>query len=224
MAQIAGKPMIRHVYERAVSCPELADVCIATDDERIITCVNEFGGRSVMTAKDHHSGTDRIFEAASKMRLEKEDIIVNIQGDQPLFNQSMVSLLVRPLIENSSVPMATLKWKIPDEKDVGNPNHVKVVTDRNGFAIYFSRCPIPFFRDDKFKSVYFKHLGFYSFRMEFLEVFTRLPQGKLESAEKLEQLRALENGFRIKVVESPYNSIEVDVPGDIGKIEEVLTR
>ena len=214
--------MIRHVYERAVSCPELTDVCIATDDERIFTCVNEFGGRSVMTAKDHLSGTDRIFEAASKMKLEKEDIIVNIQGDQPLFDQSMVSLLIRPLIENKSVPMATLKWKIPDENDVRNPNHVKVVTDRNGFAIYFSRCPIPFFRDDEFKSIYFKHLGFYSFRMEFLEIFTRLPRGELESAEKLEQLRALENGFRIKVVESPYNSIEVDVPEDIKKVEEAL--
>jgi len=216
--------MIQHVYERAMSCPEISEVCVATDDKRISACVNEFGGKVVMTAKTHRSGTDRICEAATKIGLNTDDLVVNIQGDQPIFHPSIVSLLIKPFVEDRSIPMTTVKWKITDPDDIRNPNHVKVVTDRQGFAIYFSRYPLPFFRDAESRQVHYKHLGFYGFRMEFLLKFTRLSQGVLEAAEKLEQLRALEYGFKVKVVETPFNSIEVDVPEDVEKVEEVLGR
>jgi 3-deoxy-manno-octulosonate cytidylyltransferase (CMP-KDO synthetase) len=221
LALIAGKPMIQHVYERAVLCPELSQIYVATDDERISDCVSGFGGKVVMTKKVHQSGTDRISEAALKTGLGKQDIIVNIQGDQPLFDPSVITLLVKPLVEDESIHMSTLKWKITEDSHVRNPNHVKVVTDNQGLAIYFSRCPIPYFRDTG-SGTYYKHLGFYGYRMEFLTRFTRLSQGKLESAEKLEQLRALEHGFKIKVMETPFNSIEVDVPEDVETVEKII--
>ena len=224
LALIAGKPMIQHVYERAVSCPELSEVYVATDDERILDCVHGFGGRAVMTGKSHCSGTDRISEAAMKMNLEQNDIIINIQGDQPLFHPSIVSLLVKSLLDDSTIPMATLKRKITDKDDIRNPNHVKVVTDRQDFALYFSRLPIPCFRDAGSKTEHYKHLGFYGFTMEFLVKFTSLPKGVLESCEKLEQLRALEYGFKIKVLETLFDSIEVDVPEDINKVGEALLK
>ncbi len=214
--------MIQHVYERAMSCPEISEVCVATDDKRISACVIEFGGKVVMTGQTHRSGTDRICEAATKIGLKKEDIIVNIQGDQPLFHPSTVSRLIKPLLEDRAIPMTTLKWEMKDISDIQNPNHVKVVSDRQGFALYFSRYPLPFFRDAESRQVHYKHLGFYGFRMEFLLKFTRLSQGVLEAAEKLEQLRALEHGFKIKVVETPFNSIEVDVPEDVMRVEEIL--
>ena len=214
--------MIQHVYERVMSCPEISEVCVATDDKRISTCVIEFGGKVVMTGQTHRSGTDRICEAATKIGLNTEDLIVNIQGDQPIFHPSIVSLLIKPFVEDRSVSMTTVKWKITDPDDIRNPNHVKVVTDRQGFALYFSRYPLPFFRDAESGQVHYKHLGFYAFRMEFLLKFTRLSQGVLEAAEKLEQLRALEHGFKIKVVETPFNSIEVDVPEDVMRVEDIL--
>lgn len=222
LALIAGKPMIQHVYERALSCGELSEVFVATDDERISACVEGFGGKAIMTAKEHRSGTDRITEAAMKNGLEEGDIVVNIQGDQPLFRPSVVTLLVEPLIEDSSIPMSTLRCKIADRDDVNNPNHVKVVTDAQGFALYFSRYPVPFFRDPESRQVHYKHLGFYGFRMGFLVKFTSLPAGVLESAESLEQLRALEYGFKIKVSETTSDSIEVDVPEDVRRVEEIL--
>ncbi len=175
-----------------------------------------------MTGRGHRSGTDRIAEAAQILGIEEEDIIVNIQGDQPLFQPSLIQLLVRPLAEDRSIPMSTLKCKITSEDDIHNPNHVKVVTDQQGFAIYFSRYAIPFVRGPESRQAHYKHLGFYAFRMGFLLQYASLPEGILESAERLEQLRALENGFRIKVMETPYDSIEVDVPEDIRKVEEIL--
>jgi len=222
LALIGRKPMIQHVYERAMSCPEISEVYVATDDERISACVIEFGGKVVMTDQTHRSGTDRICEAATKIGLNTEDLIVNIQGDQPIFHPSIVSQLIKPFVEDRSIPMTTVKWKITDPDDIRNPNHVKVVTDRQGFALYFSRYPLPFFRDSESRQIHYKHLGFYGFRMAFLLKFTRLSQGALEAAEKLEQLRALEHGFKIKVVETPFNSIEVDVPEDVEEVEEVL--
>jgi len=214
--------MIQHVYERAMSCPEISKVFVATDDKRISACVIEFGGKVVMTEQTHRSGTDRICEAATKIGLNTEDLVINIQGDQPIFHPSIVSRLVKPFVEDRSVPMTTVKWKITNPDDIRNPNHVKVVTDRQGFALYFSRYPLPFFRDGESRQAHYKHLGFYGFRMEFLLKFTRLSQGVLEAAEKLEQLRALEHGFKIKVVETPFNSIEVDVPEDVMRVEEIL--
>ncbi len=222
IARIAGKPMIQHVYECALSCPEFSEVWVATDDKRISESVSAFGGRSVITDKSHRSGTDRIREAAIKLGLENEDLVVNIQGDQPIFDSSIISLLVKPLLENTQIQMTTLKYRITDENDIQNPNHVKVVTDRNGFALYFSRSPIPYFRDVNSTRIFYKHLGLYGFRMEFLKQYTMLSEGDLEYIEKLEQLRALEHGFKIKVLESPFDSIEVDVPEDILKIEEAI--
>jgi len=222
LALILDKPMIQHVYERVRSSNELSEVYVATDDERILKCVQGFGGKGIMTGKGHRSGTDRVWEAARKTGLEPDDIVINIQGDQPLLPPSVISELVLPLKEDSSLPMATLKWKIRDEADLLNPNHVKVVTDREGYALYFSRSAIPFVRDRHGKTACYKHLGIYGYRMAFLARFTRLPKGVLESVESLEQLRALENGFRIKVVETPFNSIEVDVPADIEKVEKIL--
>jgi 3-deoxy-manno-octulosonate cytidylyltransferase (CMP-KDO synthetase) len=222
LAMIGEKPMIQHVYERAMSCSEISKVCVATDDKRISACVKGFGGQVVMTGQTHRSGTDRICEAASKTGLNTEDLVINIQGDQPLFHPSIVSKLIKPFMEDPSIPMTTVKWKIKNLDDIRNPNHVKVVTDRQGFALYFSRYPVPFFRDAESGPVHYKHLGFYGFRMAFLLKFTRLSQGVLEAAEKLEQLRVLEYGFKIKVVETPYNSIEVDVPEDVERVESVL--
>jgi 3-deoxy-manno-octulosonate cytidylyltransferase (CMP-KDO synthetase) len=222
LALISGKPMIQHTYERALSCPELSAVYVATDDDRIADCVNKFGGKSVITAKTHRSGTDRIGEAALKMGLHDDDLVVNIQGDQPSFHPSVVTDLVEPLIDDRSVPMSTLKYKIRDKKDIQNPNHVKVVTDSAGFAIYFSRCAIPFCRDGRPDGVHYKHLGFYCFRMDFLMRFTSLAEGTLERLEKLEQLRALEHGYKIRVLDTIHDSIEVDIPEDVEAIEKVL--
>ncbi len=223
LAPISGRPMIQHVYMRAMACQEFTDVFVATDDTRIADCVSQFGGHAVMTGKEHRSGTDRIYEAAVKTGVAEEDIIINIQGDQPLFDPSIVSDLVRPLKEDPSVSVSTLKWKIKNQADICNPNHVKVVTDKNGYALYFSRAPVPYFRDEDTEKTYYKHLGFYGYSMGFLALFTRLSEGVLEASERLEQLRVLEHGYRIKVIETALNSIEVDVPGDIAVVEHALS-
>jgi 3-deoxy-manno-octulosonate cytidylyltransferase (CMP-KDO synthetase) len=224
LTQIAGKPMIQHVYERAISCPELSGVFVATDDKRILECVDKFKGKAVMTGETHRTGSDRICEAAQSVGLRDEDIVVNIQGDQPLFSQSAISDVVRPFAEDKNIQMTTLKYRIRDEREIQNPNHVKVVTDGEGYAIYFSRSPIPFFREEKSPTTYYKHLGFYGFRMDFLVKYTQLPEGTLESAEKLEQLRALECGFKIKVVETELDSVEVDLPEDVKKVEKLIRK
>ncbi len=224
LALIAGKPMIQYVYQCATSCPEISMVFVATDDERIFRCVQDFGGKAIMSEKEHPTGTDRIAEAAQKMHLDRDDLIVNIQGDQPIFNPSLISHLVSPFREDPEILMSTLKHRISDKKEVENSNHVKVVTDKEGFALFFSRSPIPFYRNRRSDRVYFKHLGFYAYRRDFLTKFNSLPEGELESSEKLEQLRALESGFRIKVVETSFDSIEVDTPEDIKRVEEILVR
>ena len=222
LALISGKPMIQRVYDRALKCPELSEVYVCTDDERILECVQGFGGKGVMTLGEHRSGTDRICEAAITKGIAENDIIINVQGDQPLFHPSIVTKLLDVFHKDESIQMATLKCRIDDKEDINNPNHVKVVTDNQGFALYFSRHPIPFFRELNSNSAHYKHLGFYAFRMDFLAQFTQLSEGFLESAEKLEQLRVLEHGFKIKVVETSFNSLEVDVPQDIEIVEEAL--
>lgn len=219
---IAGKPMIQRVYERAKLCTQLSDIYVATDDARILDCVHGFGGKAVMTNPSHPSGTDRIAEAARMRGLAPDDLIINIQGDQPVFDPLVVSQLSAPFEKDPTISMTTLKHRISEPEDMQNPNHVKVVTDNNGFALYFSRYPIPYLRDGGEVAPYYKHLGFYGFRMEFLCAFTGLSEGTLESAEKLEQLRALEYGFRIKVIETDFNSPEVDVPGDVADVERSL--
>ncbi|UCF72862.1 MAG: 3-deoxy-manno-octulosonate cytidylyltransferase [Deltaproteobacteria bacterium] len=222
LALIAGKPMIQHVYQRSKESPELDEVYVATDDRRIYTCVIEFGGQAIMTDESHLSGTDRIAEATEKINLEDRDIVVNIQGDQPIFQPSIISDLIRPLIEDPKTPMSTIMCEIKDDQELYDTNNVKVAVDKNGYALYFSRLPIPFDRDQEPKTIHYKHLGFYVYRKEFLLKFTKLSYGVLERAEKLEQLRALEHGYRIKVVETVFDSIEVDTPEDIKIVEQKL--
>jgi 3-deoxy-manno-octulosonate cytidylyltransferase (CMP-KDO synthetase) len=224
LAPIAGEPMIRHVHRCAASCPDILKVFVTTDDERIFQYVEDFGGNAVMTGAKSPSGTDRIAEAVKKMDLEENDIIVNIQGDQPAFEPYLISDMIAPLITDHNIPMSTLKYRITGKEEIENSNIVKVVTDNEGFALYFSRYPIPFFRDGERSGPYYKHLGFYAYRKDFLIKFSGLPVGVLEAAEKLEQLRALEHGFKIKVVETASDSLEVDTPGDIIKVEEKIGR
>lgn len=221
LAPIAGRPMIRHVYERAVGCRCLREVYVATDDDAIATAVKDFGGKAVMTRRSHRSGTDRICEAAETLGLDPEIVVVNIQGDQPAFPRSVIDDLVAPFQDPDPPAMTTLMYRFRSSEQARNPNHVKVVTDSRGNALYFSRSPIPYRRDGA-EAARFKHLGFYAYRIRFLKEFTRLPEGLLEAAEKLEQLRALEYGFQIKVVETGFDSLEVDVPGDIASIEAHL--
>ncbi len=215
--------MIQHVFQRASDCPDLDEIYVATDDRRIHDCVNKFGGQAIMTDEGHLSGTDRIAEAAQKINLADKDIVVNIQGDQPIFQPSMISDLIRPLTEDPKIPMSTLMYKIKDDKELHDTNNVKVAVDKNGHALYFSRLPIPFYRDIESRTIHYKHLGFYAYRKEFLLIFTKLSYGLLEEAEKLEQLRALEHGHKIKVVETIFNSPEVDTPEDINKVEQKLS-
>jgi 3-deoxy-manno-octulosonate cytidylyltransferase (CMP-KDO synthetase) len=222
LALIAGEPMIRHVYRCASSCPDISETYVVTDDERILKCVEEFGGKAVMTGKDHQSGTDRIAEAVQILGLKDDDLVVNVQGDQPLFDPSIISLLTAPLIKDPSIHMSTVVCRLTDEAEIQNINIVKVVMDNNGFALYFSRSRVPFYRDLKLENFYYKHLGFYAYRKGFLLKFSGLPAGSLESAEKLEQLRALEFGYKIKVVETIHDSVEVDAPEDIQKVERMI--
>jgi 3-deoxy-manno-octulosonate cytidylyltransferase (CMP-KDO synthetase) len=222
LARIGGRPMIQRVYQRALACPEINEVFVVTDDGRISDCVAGFEGKALLTPNTLPSGTDRIGYAVARMRLSAEDIVVNIQGDQPLFHPGILKDLIRPLQDDPGVGMTTLEYRIKDESEIEDPKHVKVVTDERGFALYFSRSPIPFFRDSESGRVYYKHLGFYAYRSDILSDFLRLPIGPLESAEKLEQLRALEHGLEIKVVETPFDSFEVDTPEDILKAEALL--
>ncbi|MDP3029539.1 MAG: 3-deoxy-manno-octulosonate cytidylyltransferase [Deltaproteobacteria bacterium] len=222
LADILGKPMLQHVYERAKQAPEVARVVVATDDERIYDVVLGFGGEAVMTAAGHPSGTDRIAEAADKLSLADEDIVVNIQGDQPLFPPEIIKDLTAPLLGDKAITMSTLIYKIVRPEELTDPNHVKTVFDNHGYALYFSRATIPFFRGEGAPPDYYKHLGFYAYRKSFLTQFVTLPVGIWEASERLEQLRALEHGYRIKVVLTSHNSIEVDTPADLERVREVM--
>lgn len=224
IAKILGKPMIQHVYERACAVPMLSRVVVATDDQRIADCVRGFGGEFVMTAPDHASGTDRLAEAATRLEISEHDVVVNIQGDQPLFAHEVVEQVAGPLVADPALPMATLIYKIIRKEEIRDPNHVKTVFDRHGNALYFSRSPIPFQRDpdELVPPTYYKHLGFYAYRKGFLLTFVGLPEGEWERFEKLEQLRALEYGYRIKVVLTEHDSIEVDTPNDLRRVEALL--
>ena len=231
LADIMGKPMVQRVYERASRATLVSEVIVATDDQRIEAAVKAFGGRVEMTSSAHETGTDRIAEVASRIGSE---IIVNVQGDEPLIEPAMIDEAIRPLVDDSSIVMGTLKSRIRDLHDFLSPNVVKVVTDLQGFALYFSRSPLPFFRDkwndlkdEAFASgrlLCHKHIGIYVYRRDFLIQYTRMPQTRLEQAEKLEQLRVLENGHRIRVVETEYESIGVDSPLDLEKVLEKLRK
>jgi 3-deoxy-manno-octulosonate cytidylyltransferase (CMP-KDO synthetase) len=219
LACIKGIPMIQHVYERVCKCPGIGRTLVATDDERIYKAVEGFHGEACLTSPHHKTGTDRLAEAAEAI---EADVIVNVQGDEPLIEPEMISQAIDPVLKEPSLPMSTLKVEIEDPGEIQNPNVVKVVTDREGYALYFSRFPIPF-SGDLGKTAYFKHIGLYVYRKEFLMRFTGLPQGPLEQAERLEQLRALEHGFRIKVEETTYDTIGVDTHEDLMRVEEILS-
>jgi len=224
LAPILGKPMIQHVVERAWQVDLLSRVVVATDDNKIAEAVKSFGGEVVMTRPDHASGTDRLAEAADLIDISEHDIVVNIQGDQPLFPAEVIEQVAGPMLEDPALPMSTLIYKIVRPEEIYDPNHVKTVFDRHGNALYFSRASIPFQRnpDESGKPTYYKHLGFYAYRKGFLLTFVSLPEGEWERFEKLEQLRALEYGYTIRVVLTEYDSIEVDTPKDIERVEELL--
>lgn len=224
LAKILDKPMIQHVYERAVAVSLLSRVAVATDDDRIAGCVRGFGGEVVMTSSSHVSGTDRLAEAAELMGISENDVVVNIQGDQPLFDPEVVEQVAIPLIEDMTLPMSTLIYRIIRKEEINDPNHVKTVFDCHGNALYFSRSPIPFQRnpEEPIAPTYYKHLGFYAYRKGFLVTFVGLPEGEWERFEKLEQLRALEFGYRIRVVLTDHDSIEVDTPKDLDRVKEMM--
>jgi 3-deoxy-manno-octulosonate cytidylyltransferase (CMP-KDO synthetase) len=222
LAPICGKPMIQHVYSAASRADHIHGVVVATDDQRIFDAVGAFGGQAVMTASDLRSGTDRTAEAARVLGLGPTDIVINVQGDQPLIDPRCIDEVVAPLIADPELGMSTLAFRILNPKEYMDPKDCKVAMNEQGDALYFSRAPIPFGRDkgDKFDS--YKHLGIYAYRCSFLEVFLNLPTGKLEAIEKLEQLRALEYGHRVAVVVTAYDSPEVDLPSDINRIEALM--
>ena len=222
LAKIAGKPMIQWVYEKAEQAENVTDIYVATDDQRIYDVVKGFDGNAVMTSKENRSGTDRVAEAAEIIGIEMEDIVVNVQGDQPLFNFHSIDQLVKPFFTESDLAMSTLAFKIVDKNEITDPKDVKVTFDQRGYALYFSRSAIPFGRDAQLNFNTYKHLGFYAYTRHFLETFKSLPEGELETIEKLEQLRAIEYGYQIKVVITEYDSPEVDLPEDIPRIEGLI--
>jgi len=225
LARLRGKPMIQHVYERTALVRGLAQVLVATDDERIAQTVRGFGGNVVMTRADHPTGTDRLAEVAQGLDAE---IIVNVQGDLPFFPPAMVEDTVTALTRSPTAALSTVKTPIHELAEWHNPNVVKVVTDRDGYALYFSRSPIPFYRDQgpgvegQGKVFGYRHIGLYVYRRDFLLAFTRLPATPLETAEKLEQLRALEWGYKITVSETDRPTVEVDTPDDLRRAEEAM--
>ena len=221
---IHDRPMIQHVYQRASEATTLQQLVVATDDPRIQKAVAQFGGEVLMTSGEHLSGTDRVAEAARQLVLKDDAIVVNIQGDEPLLRAEMIDSLVQNLQENGDVPMATLAYPETDNHDLTDPGVVKVVLDAKCRALYFSRSPIPAVRDRSSPPPYYKHLGFYGYRNGFLQEFTKLSPGVLEKLEKLEQLRALEHGFYISVVITPFDSISVDTPEDLTRVRKIMEK
>ena len=230
LALLRGKPIIQHVYEHATNASLIDFVVIATDDSRIFDAVNAFGGSAVMTSADHESGTDRIAEAAEAIECE---YVVNVQGDEPFIRPQMIDDVVGLLFNDERVSISTLAKKITDIHDIQSPHVVKVVMDNEGYALYFSRSPIPYYRDDwqnsesillkDSHSVVFKHVGIYGFRKEELKRFTSMEKGRLENIEKLEQLRALAAGMKIKVGETEFETHGIDTIDDLRRAEEWLS-
>ena len=218
--------MLQHVFERASMARYIASTIVATDDERVYEAARRFGAPVRMTRSDHISGTDRVAEVASA---QSSDIVVHIQADEPLIDPEAIDAAILPVVHDFALPMSTLKKGIEDPREIGDPNVVKVVTDRAGDAIYFSRCPIPHQLPSNNRSGprpltsgYFKHIGLYVYRRQFLLEYSSLPVGPLEQAERLEQLRALENGHRIRVVETDCESMGVDTPQDLERVSRLF--
>lgn len=224
LAPVAGKPMLQRVVEQANLSPSVSKTIVATDDERIVNAVDAFGGQAVMTSNLCRSGTDRVAETAGMLDLGPDEIVVNIQGDQPVFHPDVIDEMIRPFSEDPDLVMSTLAFKIVDKREITDPKDVKVTFDNNGFALYFSRAQIPFPRDGQTDVDYYKHLGFYAYKKHFLDTLVTLSTGRCEDIEKLEQLRVLEFGYRIKVVITEHDSPEIDLPEDIQRIEAKLQR
>jgi len=223
LALILGKPLIQWVHEQARRVPGLAGICVATDDTRIKDCVESFGGQVVMTRSDHPSGSDRLAEAAGILGLDRQDLVINIQGDQPVFPLQVVGCMANLMERDCSAVMATPARRLTDLELARNPNLVKVVFNHRGRALYFSRSPLPYWRDGE-RPYFYKHIGMYVYRVEFLKDFVTLPPGRWEQAEKLEQLRALEYGYPIHVVETAGDTLEVDTPEDLARAAEYLGK
>ncbi len=220
LARINGKPMIQHVWEGATKAERLDRLLVATDDQRIVDAVKSFGGEAVMTAPELPSGTDRVWAAA---KTTSADVILNIQGDEPLLEAALVDQLVKAMVEESNAGMATPRCAMRTPAGYTQRNVVKVVSDQQGWALYFSRSPIPACKtEDQVPSVWYKHLGFYAYRRAVLEQFVQWAPSSLEITEGLEQLRALERGVRIKVIDSPQDTVAVDTAEDLQRVDRIM--
>lgn len=222
LALIDGYPMIQWVYSNVKKVEVLDDVYVATDDQRIADCVASFGGKAIMTSSNHTCGTDRIAECARKLELSDEDLVLDIQGDEPLISQQMILDLYN-IFQDKNVYMGTLKKLIERESELENPNVVKVITDQNDDALYFSRYCLPYERDGV-KVNHYKHIGAYGYTTWFLLKYSSMAKTPLEKSESLEQLRVLENGFKIRVKETKYQTIGVDTPEQIQDVENEIER
>jgi len=220
LRDLCGKPLIQHVYENVKEAQSLNDVVVACDDQKLVDAVKNFGGKAVLTSTEHQSGTQRIQEVAGKI---SADIYVNIQGDEPLMPGSNVDLLIQSFSERKEFLVGTLALRKNDSEEYGNRNVVKAVLDQNGKALYFSRSPIPCYRDGG-ETSFWKHLGIYAYRAEFWKHYKEMKSSLLEQAEKLEQLKFLENGVSIQVVETRYDSIGVDTEEDLMLVKRLLTQ
>ena len=221
LVPLAGKPMVQRVYERARQAQTVHKVVVATDDQRIVDVVAGFGGEARMTRVDHRTGTERIAEVAVH---EQGDVYVNVQGDEPLIDPTSIDTAVATLLEEPAAQIATVATAIRHAADIMDPNIVKTVLDFDDNALYFSRAPIPWVRDtqQKVHVTYWKHLGLYVFQRDALLEYPTLPQGELEKIEQLEQLRWLENGWKIRVAEVAHDAVSVDVPEDVARVEKML--
>lgn len=218
LKDICGHTMIEWVYKRT-KLSNLDDVVVATDDERIFKEVEKFGGKAILTRKDHENGTSRIAEVCQ--HFDNYDVIVNVQGDEPLIEPEMINSIINSFKEDSTISMSTLKYKIDTMEEIENPNYVKVVTDKKGYALYFSRSVIPYPRNLEIKN-YYKHVGIYGYKRDFVIEYAKMESTPLEKSESLEQLRALENGYRIKVMETPYKIIGVDTAEELEKVKKYI--
>lgn len=218
LKDICGHTMIEWVYKRS-KLANLDEVVVATDDQKIYDEVIRFGGKVIMTSKDHENGTSRIAEVCESYK--DYDVVVNIQGDEPLIEPDMINSIIDSFKEDDSIAMSTLKYKIDTLEEIENPNYVKVITDRNGYAMYFSRSVIPYPRKMDMKN-YYKHVGIYGYKRDFVIEYAKMEPTELEKSESLEQLRALENGYKIKVMETPHKIIGVDTQEELEKVREFV--
>ncbi|MGL4867392.1 MAG: 3-deoxy-manno-octulosonate cytidylyltransferase [Cetobacterium sp.] len=218
LKDICGYPMIEWVYKRALKS-KLDKVIVATDSKEVFDAVKTFGGEVILTDKNHINGTSRIAEVCE--RVTEYDVVINIQGDEPLIEADMINSLIDIFKAENNLKMATLKHKLINKEDIENPNYVKVVTDKKNYAIYFSRSVIPYPRVEN-KDIYFKHVGIYGYKREFVLEYSKMESTPLENSESLEQLRVLENGYKIKVLETPYEIIGVDTQAELDKVREYI--